>query len=297
MPKFRRIVLSIFSIDIYKEEGLWFSNVDFCLENGISVKKFIQKAGDIVFLNSGTLHWVRSKGITVNSAWNVALKSLFGYSEMFKRLKINTEIGFKSIIPVKTLVFELIKQEFSRLDKGFLAFCIKKLKKFAQKKESRLFEKEPFGSKVFFCDICSKETFDYWVYCEDKGFFCVECGNKHEKSCKNKNLMVFYEKNGYENLIKFIENIEEFIKSGISKIETEKKEKQAILEQVDEEKEGEKYKIKKKTIEKEEMNKVFEHRKILQNYYYEDSIENIENSGKTTKTATNILQKLISFNK
>lgn len=43
---------------------------------GIPVRKVIQKPGDIIILGPGTLHWVRSYGISLQSAWNFMPKNL-----------------------------------------------------------------------------------------------------------------------------------------------------------------------------------------------------------------------------
>lgn len=56
--RLRRLVMSVFGVDILLQEGLWFCNMEFMLENNIPVRQFRQKAGDIVFLGPGCLHWV-----------------------------------------------------------------------------------------------------------------------------------------------------------------------------------------------------------------------------------------------
>jgi hypothetical protein len=64
IKKFRKLALKQFKIDILKQEGLWFADIDFCIGNGIPVTTFNQRAGDMVILKPGTLHWVRSLGLT-----------------------------------------------------------------------------------------------------------------------------------------------------------------------------------------------------------------------------------------
>ncbi len=96
--------MQIFNCDVYKsrKEGLWFCNVDFCIANGIPVKKFIQKPGDIVLLTQGCLHWVRSKGKTVNSAWNFLFKEPKQIRDVLGRYSINKKIRFEVNLIVKS---------------------------------------------------------------------------------------------------------------------------------------------------------------------------------------------------
>lgn len=72
IDRFREISRRDFQIDIFKSEGIWFCDPDYCLANGIKVKVINQKAGDMVVLQPGTVHWVRSHGMTTQTAWNFA---------------------------------------------------------------------------------------------------------------------------------------------------------------------------------------------------------------------------------
>ncbi len=50
VPAFRALVKNLHKYDIHEKEGLWFGDIDTCLENGIDIKYFIQEPGDIVSL-------------------------------------------------------------------------------------------------------------------------------------------------------------------------------------------------------------------------------------------------------
>jgi hypothetical protein len=58
-------------MDLYGSEGLWYERLNWFIEHGYPIKKIIQKKGDIVISGPGTLHWVRSHGIALQSAWNI----------------------------------------------------------------------------------------------------------------------------------------------------------------------------------------------------------------------------------
>jgi len=238
VQKFRKVVKKIFDLDIHKDEGLWFSNVDFCLENEIPVKKFVQKPGDIVYTNSGTLHWVRSKGIAVNSSWNVALKNVEVFQEMYRKLEINKTIAFPTIVPIRLLTLELLKKEYQKLQNDFFDLCYEKLKFFVQeeedekKKAKMKFIREPENSSVFFCDGCHEEIFLYWVHCENPNclnkfncYFCVKCCKSHERVCNSSQFQGYKKYDDFE-IQDLIFELEEF-KENQRKL-TEKKENKMV---------------------------------------------------------------------
>jgi len=47
-PQFRKLVKERYNLDIHKDEGLWFADIDFCIKNGIKISYFVQEPGDIV---------------------------------------------------------------------------------------------------------------------------------------------------------------------------------------------------------------------------------------------------------
>lgn len=64
IDRFRQLAQADFKIDIFKSEGQWFCDPDYCIANGIPIKIINQKAGDMIVLQPGTVHWVRSLGLT-----------------------------------------------------------------------------------------------------------------------------------------------------------------------------------------------------------------------------------------
>ena len=303
--------MKTFSLDIHKSEGLWFSDADFLLENHIPVKKCIQKPGDIIYLNSGSLHWVRSRGVAVNSAWNIALKTLEVFSEMFNRLQINKEISFKSIIPIKYLILEVLKQDFKSLDHALLRYCLDKVENLIQEefslKKTLKFIKEPVDSNVLFCDICGEETFIYWIYCNNVAcnakyieFFCINCIKSHEKNCKNGAGWEFYKKYEEKELENLISELKIFLKTG--KL-SEKAENRIEFHENDSQKSSEKkkicendeekYKIKKKYSDMEEDVKNF--KDMLRGYYDKEEEIKVESPDSQERhKPSNILSMLIS---
>ena len=51
--------------------GSWWPNLEDLYETDVPVYRFIQRPGDLVWLNTGTVHWVQAIGWCNNIAWNV----------------------------------------------------------------------------------------------------------------------------------------------------------------------------------------------------------------------------------
>lgn len=51
--------------------GSWWPNLEDLYEADVPVYRFIQRPGDLVWLNAGTVHWVQAIGWCNNIAWNV----------------------------------------------------------------------------------------------------------------------------------------------------------------------------------------------------------------------------------
>jgi lysine-specific demethylase 6A len=52
-------------------KGSWWPNFEDLIKEGIPVYRFTQKAGDLVWVGGGCVHWVQSIGWCNNIAWNV----------------------------------------------------------------------------------------------------------------------------------------------------------------------------------------------------------------------------------
>jgi hypothetical protein len=120
VPLFRKVVKEISRIDIHKEEGLWYTDLLFCLKHNIPITKYIQKPGDSIVLKPGTLHWVRSLENTSNVAWNLGLYEFQQLQMMMSRYSINNEIHFNNLLPVKTFFLDLLNNCWKRFDEQSL---------------------------------------------------------------------------------------------------------------------------------------------------------------------------------
>lgn len=112
---FRAKIKEQFYYDIFLHETQWWPDEDWCLANGFKLYYAVQKPGDIIFVGVGTLHWVRSLSPTVNSAWNVGLKSARQFEAAFDRFAVNLEINFRSLVPLHNLALDLLNFDMPSL--------------------------------------------------------------------------------------------------------------------------------------------------------------------------------------
>uniref|UniRef100_H2YC65 Lysine-specific demethylase 6B n=1 Tax=Ciona savignyi TaxID=51511 RepID=H2YC65_CIOSA len=87
--------------------GSWWPVLEDLYHANIPVYRFIQKPGDLVWLNAGTVHWVQAVGWCNNIAWNVGLVSPHQYQMTVERYEWNKFCGYKSIVPIVQLTWNM----------------------------------------------------------------------------------------------------------------------------------------------------------------------------------------------
>lgn len=272
VPGFRRSFLQEFGVDIYRSEGLWWASAEFCVRNGVKFKKFTQKAGDLVYLSAGTLHWVQGQGVAVHTSWNFLSASVENLQILCERLRINQELGVRSIIPARFLLLQLLSQE---IGETVARFCGKIVEEFIAEDRKNAqglrFDPQPEDSCVFFCDFCAQETFVYWALAEKGGFLCVNCARKASKKLEISYFSRFDEKLWLDNFRR-------------------KREKEYVIKKKLENAGG--------NLE----NSAAVHKKLVRSLYFceedyeirENDAENRENHEKSQKLTISILSKLVS---
>uniref|UniRef100_A0A672TB16 [histone H3]-trimethyl-L-lysine(27) demethylase n=1 Tax=Sinocyclocheilus grahami TaxID=75366 RepID=A0A672TB16_SINGR len=69
--------------------GSWWPNLEDLYEADVPVYRFIQRPGDLVWLNTGTVHWVQAIGWCNNIAWNVGPLTAHQYKLAVERFEWN----------------------------------------------------------------------------------------------------------------------------------------------------------------------------------------------------------------
>ncbi|MCI4387959.1 hypothetical protein PGIGA_G00079960 [Pangasianodon gigas] len=80
--------------------GSWWPVLDDLYRSNIPVYRFIQRPGDLVWINAGTVHWVQAVGWCNNIAWNVGPLNSYQYQLALERFEWNEVKKVKSIVPM-----------------------------------------------------------------------------------------------------------------------------------------------------------------------------------------------------
>ena len=89
--------------------GSWWPKLKDLYENNIPVYRFIQKPGDLVWVNTGCVHWVQAIGWCNNIAWNVGPLVYTQFKSSIERYEWNKYKHYKSIVPVIHLTWNLAR--------------------------------------------------------------------------------------------------------------------------------------------------------------------------------------------
>uniref|UniRef100_A0A8C3AKA8 Lysine-specific demethylase 6B n=1 Tax=Cyclopterus lumpus TaxID=8103 RepID=A0A8C3AKA8_CYCLU len=170
--------------------GSWWPVLEDLYSSNIPVYRFIQRPGDLVWINAGTVHWVQALGWCNNIAWNVGPLNSYQYQLALERYEWNEVKKVKSIVPmihVSWNVARTIKitdQDTYKMIKHCLMQSIKHIQILreqlvaAGKKIS--YQSRMKDEPAYHCNECDVEVYDlllvtsenstkksYVVHCED----------------------------------------------------------------------------------------------------------------------------------
>ncbi|XP_070773890.1 lysine (K)-specific demethylase 6B, b [Enoplosus armatus] len=170
--------------------GSWWPVLEDLYSSNIPVYRFIQRPGDLVWINAGTVHWVQAVGWCNNIAWNVGPLNSYQYQLALERFEWNEVKKVKSIVPmihVSWNVARTIKindQDTFKMIKHCLMQSIKHIQ-ILRDQLVAVGKKICYQSRVkdepaYYCNECDVEVFDllfvtsenstkksYVVHCED----------------------------------------------------------------------------------------------------------------------------------
>ena len=85
--------------------GSWWPNLEDLYEANVPVYRFIQRPGDLVWINAGTVHWVQAIGWCNNIAWNVG--PLTGILKNMLKKKTQNSLIYKRLYLIGLFFFFL----------------------------------------------------------------------------------------------------------------------------------------------------------------------------------------------
>uniref|UniRef100_A0AAR2KDP0 [histone H3]-trimethyl-L-lysine(27) demethylase n=1 Tax=Pygocentrus nattereri TaxID=42514 RepID=A0AAR2KDP0_PYGNA len=170
--------------------GSWWPNLEDLYEANVPVYRFIQRPGDLVWLNTGTVHWVQAIGWCNNVAWNVGPLTAHQYKLAVERYEWNKLQSVKSIVPMIHLSWNLarnIKVSDHKLFEMIKYSLLRTLKQCQMLREALIAAGKELvwhgrtkDEPAHYCSICEVEVFNllfvtsesnsrktYVVHCQD----------------------------------------------------------------------------------------------------------------------------------
>uniref|UniRef100_A0A8C7WC30 [histone H3]-trimethyl-L-lysine(27) demethylase n=1 Tax=Oncorhynchus mykiss TaxID=8022 RepID=A0A8C7WC30_ONCMY len=171
--------------------GSWWPNLEDLYEADVPVYRFIQRPGDLVWLNTGTVHWVQAIGWCNNIAWNVGPLT-HQYKLAVERYEWNKLQSVKSHVPMVHLSWNMarnIKVSDHKLFQMIKYCLLRTLKQCQSVKEAlaaagkeTVLQGRNRDEPAHYCTICEVEVFNllfvrsellsrkqkqYVVHCQD----------------------------------------------------------------------------------------------------------------------------------
>ncbi|XP_008287829.1 lysine (K)-specific demethylase 6B, b isoform X2 [Stegastes partitus] len=170
--------------------GSWWPVLEDLYSSNIPVYRFIQRPGDLVWINAGTVHWVQAVGWCNNIAWNVGPLNSYQYQLALERFEWNEVKKVKSIVPMIHVTWNVARtikitdQDTFKMIKHCLMQSIKHIQilrdQLVAAGKKICYQSRVKDEPAYYCNECDVEVFDllfvtsensskktYVVHCED----------------------------------------------------------------------------------------------------------------------------------
>ncbi|CAF0993504.1 unnamed protein product [Rotaria sordida] len=187
--------------------GSWWPILDDLYNAHVPVYRFIQKPGDLVFVNAGCVHWVQAIGWCNNIAWNVGPLTYTQYYAAIERYEWNKLNSCKSIVPMIHLTWNIARNirvnnyQLYELIKFILSQSLKYIEltfKYLEEKfgENIIIRKQlrTINEPAHYCITCDHEVFNILFVKEiDRKHVvrCLDCSLQSDKQLEN--VVVLYQ--------------------------------------------------------------------------------------------------------
>ncbi|XP_053561256.1 lysine-specific demethylase 6A [Bombina bombina] len=194
--------------------GSWWPNLEDLYEANVPVYRFIQRPGDLVWINAGTVHWVQAIGWCNNIAWNVGPLTAFQYKLAVERYEWNKLQCVKSIVPMVHLSWNMarnIKVSDPKLFEMIKYCLLRTLKQCQALREALvatgkeiLWHGRTKDEPAHYCCVCEVEVFDLLFVTNESNSrktYIVHCHDCSRKTCSNLENFVVLEQYRIEDLM------------------------------------------------------------------------------------------------
>ncbi|XP_008198630.2 lysine-specific demethylase 6A isoform X3 [Tribolium castaneum] len=196
--------------------GSWWPVLEDLYNANIPVYRFLQRPGDLVWVNAGCVHWVQAVGWCNNIAWNVGPLTARQYQLAIERYEWNKLQSFKSIVPMLHLswnlsrnikvsdpkLFQLIKNCLMRT----LRQCSMILEFVKHKGVEVKFHGRGKNEASHYCGQCEIEVFNILFIREQEKRHVVHCMDCARKQSPNLEGFVCLEEYKMEELTEVYDN-------------------------------------------------------------------------------------------
>ncbi|XP_036091573.1 histone demethylase UTY isoform X4 [Rousettus aegyptiacus] len=192
----------------------WWPNLEDLYEANVPVYRFIQRPGDLVWINAGTVHWVQAIGWCNNIAWNVGPLTACQYKLAVERYEWNKLQSVKSAVPMVHLSWNMARNIKVSDPKLFemIKYCLLKVLNQCQTLREALITA---GKEVIwhgrtneepahYCSICEVEVFDLLFVTNESNSqrtYIVHCQDCARKTSGNLDNFVVLEQYKMEDLM------------------------------------------------------------------------------------------------
>lgn len=169
----------------------WWPQLSDLQKYNIPVYRFSQRPGDLVWINSGTLYWVKAVGWCNNINWNVGPLSAQQFELAAERTEMNKLLFQKSDLPLVQLTWNIImnitiisdeKLSSAIIDvmRRSLRYCVLVIELIEQTRHPiETVEGVPGPRYAKFCSLCECEIFNiFFMRKKDTTFHCFECARR-----------------------------------------------------------------------------------------------------------------------
>ncbi|KAJ1119121.1 hypothetical protein NDU88_007307 [Pleurodeles waltl] len=194
--------------------GSWWPNLEDLYEANVPVYRFIQRPGDLVWINAGTVHWVQAIGWCNNIAWNVGPLTAYQYKLAVERYEWNKLQCVKSLVPMVHLSWNMARNIKISDPKLFemVKYCLlRTLKQCQALRESLIAPGKEIAwhgrtkdEPAHYCNICEVEVFDLLFVTKESNFektYIVHCHDCARKMCRGLENFVVLEQYKLEDLM------------------------------------------------------------------------------------------------
>ncbi|XP_063811701.1 lysine-specific demethylase 6A isoform X2 [Pseudophryne corroboree] len=194
--------------------GSWWPNLEDLYEANVPVYRFIQRPGDLVWINAGTVHWVQAIGWCNNIAWNVGPLTAYQYKLAVERYEWNKLQCVKSVVPMVHLSWNMAKNIKVSDPKLFemIKYCLLRTLKQCQALREALIA---LGKEILwhgrtkeepahYCSVCEVEVFNLLFETNEsysQKTFKVHCHDCARKTCSDLESFVVLEQYKMEELM------------------------------------------------------------------------------------------------